>query len=421
MTRTGKSVVVADEEAGRTPAQNNLPPPSRRSNDGFWKALAFCMFGILILFLTDTVEFKKMKSVDHNGMMDDDDGMDVIFAGHVETKPPHPAPTSPPVSAPIEDPTAKPTDQQVKVTADPTAKPTEKAPDPTANPTAKAVEPAPEPVSSPTPAVAVGVSTRHTYQTRGQPMSDEDRKAMESKWGKWSLEADKKDRPTDDYYAAYPNRDVPYDKFPSNAWQKDKEWLSKLLPEGIQLVDRTINAILEEYGEPTDGTSNLFHIEKYENFEGDIKMDKEECAKQVGCTTHKSMENLKRRLLHAIMTEDNFIFATAGHSSTAGHGNHFTQSYTLQVQWILEGVFARLGVRHQSRNISLGGLGTVQTGVATKQIMGHDVDFMHWDSGRFEKKKEKTNKWFLTFCNVNDTATNTCAFLPCDCNVSLQV
>ena len=36
------------------------------------------------------------------------------------------------------------------------------------------------------------------------------------------------------------------------------------------------------------------------------------------------------------MTEDKFIFAMGGHSSAAGHGNHFTQSYTLQVQWILE-------------------------------------------------------------------------------------
>jgi hypothetical protein len=81
------------------------------------------------------------------------------------------------------------------------------------------------------------------------------------------------------------------------------------------------------------------------------------------------------------MTEDMFVFAMGGHSSAAGHGNHFTQSYTLQVQWILEGVFSRLGVRHQSRNIGLGGLGTAQTGIATKQMLGHDVDVLMWDSG----------------------------------------
>jgi hypothetical protein len=110
-------------------------------------------------------------------------------------------------------------------------------------------------------------------------------------------------------------------------------------------------------------------------------MDKKECKKWGGCTTIESFENLKRRLLHAIMTEDIFVVAMSGHSAAAGHGNHFTQSYILQVQWILEGVFSRLGVRHQARNIGLGGLGTVQTGLATKQILGHDVDVLMWDAG----------------------------------------
>jgi hypothetical protein len=39
------------------------------------------------------------------------------------------------------------------------------------------------------------------------------------------------------------------------------------------------------------------------------------------------------------------------------HRNHFQQSYTLQVQWILEAVFARMGVKHEARNFGNGGLG----------------------------------------------------------------
>ena len=223
-------------------------------------------------------------------------------------------------------------------------------------------------------------TTRHTYTPRGRPMSDADQKVMVEKWGSWMLE-DKKERPTEDYYSSYPNRDVPRAKFPANAWQTDKEWLSKFLPESISLVDRTINAILDEYGQPKDGSSELFHVEKHEAWID--KMEKEKCNSQSGCTTSTSWENLKRRLLHAVMTEDMFVFAMGGHSSAAGHGNHFQQSYTLQVQWILEGVFSRLGVRHQSRNFGLGGLGTTQTGLATKSILGHDVDMLLWDSGTF--------------------------------------
>jgi hypothetical protein len=223
-------------------------------------------------------------------------------------------------------------------------------------------------------------TTRHTYKPRGRPMNDEDQKFMVKKWGSWMLE-DRKERPTEDYYSSYPNRDVPRAKFPANAWQTDKEWLSKFLPESISLVDRTINAILDEYGQPKDGSSELFHVEKHEAWID--KMEKEKCNSQSGCTTSTSWENLKRRLLHAVMTEDMFVFVMGGHSSAAGHGNHFQQSYTLQVQWILEGVFSRLGVRHQSRNFGLGGLGTTQSGLATKSIFGHDVDMLLWDSGTF--------------------------------------
>lgn len=42
---------------------------------------------------------------------------------------------------------------------------------------------------------------------------------------------------------------------------------------------------------------------------------------------------------------------------TTNLSNHFIQSYTLQIQWILEAVFARLGVKHEARNFGNGGMG----------------------------------------------------------------
>jgi hypothetical protein len=214
---------------------------------------------------------------------------------------------------------------------------------------------------------------------------------MVEKWGNWKLE-DNKERPTTDFYATYPNRDVPRKEFPDNAWQIDKTWLSKFLPESIALVDRAINAILDEYGQPKDGSSQLFQVEKHEKWIG--QMEKQKCSTQGGCTTTASWDNLKRRLLHAVMTEDMFVFAMGGHSSAAGHGNHFQQSYTLQVQWIIEAVFSRLGVRHQSRNFGLGGLGTTQSGLATKSLFGHDVDMLLWDSGMTEKEAKARDMFF---------------------------
>lgn len=218
-------------------------------------------------------------------------------------------------------------------------------------------------------------------------MDGNDKEAMEKKWGTWTLKDDKV-RPTEDYYAEYPNRDIPRDKFPANAWQMDKDYLAKFLPEGLALVERAQKAILEEYGQPTDFSGTMFGIERYDEWQapGD-------CATRAGCTTKSSFDNLKRRLLHAVMTEDVFVVGMSGHSSAAGHGNHFQQSYTLQVQWILEAVFARLGSRHQSRNFGLGGLGTTQTGMATKAIMGYDMDMLLWDSGTFSRNVS----WYIPF------------------------
>lgn len=52
----------------------------------------------------------------------------------------------------------------------------------------------------------------------------------------------------------------------------------------------------------------------------------------------------------------------------------------------MEPVFARLGVLSVSRNFGFGGLGTIQTGMATSDLMGPDIDILMWDSGMTEKR-----------------------------------
>lgn len=75
--------------------------------------------------------------------------------------------------------------------------------------------------------------------------------------------------------------------------------------------------------------------------------------------------------------------------------NTFTQSYTLQVQWVLEAVFARLGVRHESRNFGNGGLGTIQHGLAAASVFGPDVDMLMWDSGMTEGEEHAKEVIFI--------------------------
>jgi hypothetical protein len=96
-------------------------------------------------------------------------------------------------------------------------------------------------------------------------------------------------------------------------------------------------------------------------------------------------EGLVRRLLHAIMTNGTFTVVVAGHSASAGHGNHFRQSYAMQFHRITAPVLARLGVTLVTRNLSQGGLGTVQNAMAAGDLYGQEIDLLIWDAGMTEK------------------------------------
>lgn len=99
-----------------------------------------------------------------------------------------------------------------------------------------------------------------------------------------------------------------------------------------------------------------------------------------GWLSADAMDGLSRRILHAMITNDEFGVVLGGHSSAAGHGNHFLQSYMMQFHAVMEPVFYRLGVKLVTRNIAQGGLGTIQTALGGSDIYGSNVDIMVWDS-----------------------------------------
>jgi hypothetical protein len=223
---------------------------------------------------------------------------------------------------------------------------------------------------------------RHVYQPRGKPILEIERQQLTQQWGSWNsvLERPRPRRhhgkssppplplllPNDDgndndgdddfAYTQYPHRDVPYDNFPSTAWQRDKEYLTKFLTEGQVLVRRSMEAILAEYGhgssvlrdtssssetknftskanEEDDDEdavvsfrerSSLFTTEKRKDTTNDTsasytKNDDNNNHKG-GWISESSWKGLQRRLLHAIMTEDSFVLAMAGHGVAAGVG-----------------------------------------------------------------------------------------------------
>jgi len=236
---------------------------------------------------------------------------------------------------------------------------------------------------------------REIYQhksLRKSPLGTEQAKSLAQTYGKWTFVDPRKDkRPKQDYFISYPNRDIPRDKFPENAWQTDPEYLSKFLPEAIALVERAMEAILSEYGfglldKPTLPFDS--RVEQSPFKFSIIVLDEVGHGKKKidgSFTTKGSFDVLTRRVLHTIMSEDKFTLVMGGHSAAAGHGNHFQQSYTMQFYRVIEPVLARFGVRHIAHNIANGGLGTMQHSLCSRDVYGKDIDILHWDSGMTEK------------------------------------
>jgi hypothetical protein len=249
------------------------------SSTTMWKVLVVILMGLLMLFATDSIELKTTKGNWPKGVPKNSG------------------------NATVTEPTTK------------------------ATPKAKEVKNNKK--QDTTPVVYENETPRVTYKTRGRPMPDALRQNQTLKWGEWKPMA--KERQPHDFYKDYPNRDVPRDKFPSTAWQLDKEYMTQFLTQGKDLVMRAMEAILAEYGHgvddepgvPFSNRSAMFNLRRYnvtekkfDKFGGVGGNDKQDG----GWTTDRTWGGLQRRILHAIMTEDAFIFAMAGHSASAGHG-----------------------------------------------------------------------------------------------------
>lgn len=313
---------LASEVLGGDPQQSTA---AASSTSTVWKVVSLVLFAALIIVLSTSIEFKVIQG----GEQDMDGHM-----GHTTVKPGHEMKDYSAEDKGIPPTLALPDDGNPPVATEANENPPvdgggdAPAPQPDTpvetNPEPAPVEIPPPPVEAPvvpeTP--QAGESPRITYVPRGQPLSDADRQAMIDKWGSWTL-VDDKPRPTTDIYAKYPFRDIPRAEFPPNAWQIDEEYLGKFLPEAIALVQRAQDGILEEYGK-VEGTweerAEMFRLHKFEGQLTGVNWGENDCGDKGGWTSQRSWEGLKRRLLHAIMTEDAFVFAMGGHSAAAGHG-----------------------------------------------------------------------------------------------------
>ena len=63
----------------------------------------------------------------------------------------------------------------------------------------------------------------------------------------------------------------------------------------------------------------------------------------------------------------------------------------MQFHKVMKPIFARLGVKLITRNISQGGMSTIQGAMGSAGIYGDEIDLMIWDSGMTERVPEHTD------------------------------
>ena len=194
-------------------------------------------------------------------------------------------------------------------------------------------------------------------------------------------------------------KDLPVDKFPPDAWQSDEEYVGKFLEEGKKLIHRVKEGIYAEYGWPSKGKDETYLKQRAESWkihrwdpskclseDGLTKIICTASTAKVGIATMQTVafDGLVRKLLHALMTNDEFYAVLGGHSAAAGHGNDFQQNRIMTFHHLMEPIFDKLGMRLVSRNMGMGGVGTLQFTLAGGDLYG-ETDILEWDSGMTEK------------------------------------
>ena len=218
---------------------------------------------------------------------------------------------------------------------------------------------------------------------------EEKMQAVREEWGAWEF-TDWEDmvRPVVNFEST-PYRDMLNDDMDKRSWQRDETYVKDFIAEGKKLVDRVTEGIYAEYGHPTkdlkgdkdiDARNELFRI-YIDDSEKGPNVSK---AHGVAWMTPTAFSMLVRKLLHAMITNDEFYVILGGHSSATGQGNNFSQSKMMAFHLLMEPVFQKLGVRLVSKNLAMGGLGTLHFSMGQGTLYG-EKDVIFWDSEMTEK------------------------------------
>lgn len=88
-----------------------------------------------------------------------------------------------------------------------------------------------------------------------------------------------------------------------------------------------------------------------------------------------------------------FVWATAGDSSAAGHGNMQDQSYTAILEDTVSDAFSSVGIQFVTRNYGMSWYGSgIELALCMEAIYGSDLDVLHWDFSAMDEGEQKVDR-----------------------------
>ncbi|KAI2497564.1 hypothetical protein MHU86_16918 [Fragilaria crotonensis] len=222
--------------------------------------------------------------------------------------------------------------------------------------------------------------------------------ATKQKYGAWDLvDAYLKDRRANVDFTQCPNKDCNSSNFPATVWQRDEAYTRSLIDEAKKLVQRVCEGIYEEYGHSSfhvDGSrksdqeleqrDQIFRV-LLTNSTGvndkNVAIDTETNQTLLGIAqlSNEAWDGLVRKLLHSMITSDDFFVVAVGDGSAAGHGNNFIQSPVMQFNFLMEPVLSFLGITLRTRNMAAKGRSVVFGAMAGGDLYG-EADLLWYDS-----------------------------------------
>lgn len=109
-----------------------------------------------------------------------------------------------------------------------------------------------------------------------------------------------------------------------------------------------------------------------------------------------SRQRLLRRLQLKLLQNDgqsSFTWVTGGDSAAAGHGNLFSQSYTMVLEATAREAFRTVGINFVAKNYAMGGyVSAPELALCMESIYGSDIDVLMWDFG-LQEADDRVGLW----------------------------